>query len=924
MVRSKWKKALVVSLTWAGLAWAQQPTPSGPAAMSGPNTGQYFTVQEAGKPGQKCKVIKSWKTPDGKTAYQVQAVATGEMMTIVENGTVRTLPASTSGSGSRIQAVATRIFHWGSDRMPPTGTPMPPVEYVQTMPSTPSPVLRPIYPTTTTTATPQPAQLPTTSPTETAKPVMVSRPWPTQTTTYAPSVPRTTDSRIAQAQMDTSSGSSSSPSPATSASPAGSTIGATTSHKPSPSTSSVNQPTTTVPDNRFSLTPFIQPKAASQSTPTSQPAVTVQNRPPATPDKTAATSVPATQSSSPYNTPTPAITTSNTSRLPQISTWPPAAPVTPQRVVQVVPPKSDTTWPAPSTTATTSAAATKNTITSGQTAPAMPSSKPAIPLTTEAKPAATAASSGRQTAYPQPLPIPTTNVPAPSKMFTSMPTPAAPAPVAQVPGSSVPAYPSSSAPTPAPALTTANPPIPKYPAPSVPPSSAWSQFNSPSTTTATPYSKGFEVPKSTSTTLWSSTEAPATKTVATTPATTPASKTVTATPATTTTITPAPPTDWRQSWGKIDSSKIATSGNTAQPVPDSKPIPPRPILPQADTKHPDPLQTPEKFNPPPEQKPTAQKNDTRLFPVAATTSSAATVKPVATPAVVASSTTTLQPVATPAAPLAKANASTTLVPVPLGAQSVIQAGAPGPGEVRYVPVPMVTIPDVRHAPAPPMTNPAQVYGTSGNVASPSGYAQANAFTPRASSPVLAQTANAFGPMGPAMPSSPSPSMLAGTGTVASGGYTVASNYPANASVITAGYQGAGLPNQMTAAAYHPTGYQGSLPISALSPVQPTPDSLHQMEITLRDSLYPSQRELAAQAMATVDWHSHPTVVQQLTKAAKEDPAATVRATCVRCLANMNVNTGPVLTVVRGLKKDSDPRVRQEAERAVSILAAGEK
>ncbi len=97
-----------------------------------------------------------------------------------------------------------------------------------------------------------------------------------------------------------------------------------------------------------------------------------------------------------------------------------------------------------------------------------------------------------------------------------------------------------------------------------------------------------------------------------------------------------------------------------------------------------------------------------------------------------------------------------------------------------------------------------------------------------------------------------------------------------------------------------------------------------MVVALRDSLYPSQREWAAESMSTVDWRSHPQVVQALMTAAKEDPAATVRAGCVRCLANMNVNTVPVVTVVRGLRNDSDPRVRQEAERALSVLAAGEK
>src|SRR5438445_11780639 len=135
MVRSIWKRTLVTTFAWAGLAWAQQPIPSsGPAAKPGENTGQTFTVQEAGKTGQKCKVLKAWKTPDGKTAYQVQALDTGEMMTIIENGSVKDLPGVQAGNGSRVQAVATRIFHWGMERMPPPGTPVPPIEDCRRMP----------------------------------------------------------------------------------------------------------------------------------------------------------------------------------------------------------------------------------------------------------------------------------------------------------------------------------------------------------------------------------------------------------------------------------------------------------------------------------------------------------------------------------------------------------------------------------------------------------------------------------------------------------------------------------------------------------------------------------------------------------------------------------------------------------------------
>src|SRR5205823_5061004 len=111
MARSIWKRTLVTLFASAGLAWAQQPMASSdPRALPAQSTAQTFTVQEPGKVGQKCKVLKTWKTPDGKTAYQVQTANTGDMMTIVESGPVTNLPAS---GGSQVHAVATRIFHWG-------------------------------------------------------------------------------------------------------------------------------------------------------------------------------------------------------------------------------------------------------------------------------------------------------------------------------------------------------------------------------------------------------------------------------------------------------------------------------------------------------------------------------------------------------------------------------------------------------------------------------------------------------------------------------------------------------------------------------------------------------------------------------------------------------------------------------------------
>jgi hypothetical protein len=40
---------------------------------------------------QKCKVVQAWKTPEGQAADQVQALDTGEMMTIVTTGEATTL-----------------------------------------------------------------------------------------------------------------------------------------------------------------------------------------------------------------------------------------------------------------------------------------------------------------------------------------------------------------------------------------------------------------------------------------------------------------------------------------------------------------------------------------------------------------------------------------------------------------------------------------------------------------------------------------------------------------------------------------------------------------------------------------------------------------------------------------------------------------
>ncbi len=128
MVLSYWKKALVGVLASTGLALGQAPvsTPAQPAE-------RVITVREEGKPGQRCKVIKSWKTVEGNQAYQVQALETGEMITIVAQG-------APGGKG----AVNTTIYHWGIGKTtPPKEAPLPPAETVQAAPLTPPPAPTP-------------------------------------------------------------------------------------------------------------------------------------------------------------------------------------------------------------------------------------------------------------------------------------------------------------------------------------------------------------------------------------------------------------------------------------------------------------------------------------------------------------------------------------------------------------------------------------------------------------------------------------------------------------------------------------------------------------------------------------------------------------------------------------------------------------
>ena len=113
MVRSYWKGTLVLALGWPGLVWGQQPPRSAPVQAS-PNE-QFITLQEAGKPEQKCRVLRTWQDK-GNLVKEVQDLKTGEIMRIVEGGPVGGKPLLRPAP--RSPGMISRVFHLNRDAKP--------------------------------------------------------------------------------------------------------------------------------------------------------------------------------------------------------------------------------------------------------------------------------------------------------------------------------------------------------------------------------------------------------------------------------------------------------------------------------------------------------------------------------------------------------------------------------------------------------------------------------------------------------------------------------------------------------------------------------------------------------------------------------------------------------------------------------------
>jgi hypothetical protein len=281
-----------------------------------------------------------------------------------------------------------------------------------------------------------------------------------------------------------------------------------------------------------------------------------------------------------------------------------------------------------------------------------------------------------------------------------------------------------------------------------------------------------------------------------------------------------------------------------------------------------------------------------------------------------------------------------------GSRSVIEAGM-GPGQMVYVPVPLMTPPPLTNygRPMPPPTPPAAPQQAQRRQAPPE---EVNAFTtppePAPSGqPLPPEFVNAFAV--PPDESQPNPASPINAGMYAvsfSGrtfpGYTMGMNpymymyvaqpYPmAAASRFPWSYPRTPAPTSTTVAQASYRGDAAGKSNTVLErgpgalPKRPTgPDiNIAQMIDTLKNSLYPSHREWAANILTAVDWHKHPEVVTALVKAAREDPAATVRAACVRDLGKMNANTQGVIEVLQALTTDPAPQVVQEVGHTLALL-----
>lgn len=283
----------------------------------------------------------------------------------------------------------------------------------------------------------------------------------------------------------------------------------------------------------------------------------------------------------------------------------------------------------------------------------------------------------------------------------------------------------------------------------------------------------------------------------------------------------------------------------------------------------------------------------------------------------------------------------TRVPVaPPGTTSVLAANSGLKMPVKYVPYPVVTMPQPAHPPVPPAPQIPQpplpnMYGNAFTPPPapnqppvnypPQPPMRAGGYPPLPNPAQLAQmyammqmarSAPPGMPQMPQMPQMPMPGYAAQMYSgptppnmaalqqmgVAQAGYQPGYGYPA---------QAASIPNYANPAMDRP-----GLPVVHTAPQLPEQEAVYQLLTLIKTATAPSQREWAIYELAKYDWHRHPLLVNGLLSAAREDPAATVRLSCVNTLIRMQVSHDLIAPTLEGLRKDVDPRVQQAVNLAL--------
>jgi hypothetical protein len=311
----------------------------------------------------------------------------------------------------------------------------------------------------------------------------------------------------------------------------------------------------------------------------------------------------------------------------------------------------------------------------------------------------------------------------------------------------------------------------------------------------------------------------------------------------------------------------------------------------------------------------------------------------------------------PAAPTTSPLETVAVLPgdgaMPLGARSVLEASnGLNSGPVRYIPVPVVTVPEPKRPPLPPVPKMPEapqlnVYVNAFTPPDATAVAQrmppVNAFTSGGMPPEQMSMGMAPGnpphpgmmpaqarmPQGyPPMPPSPYQGMIPPPGMMPVNYLPGQVNMPRNYSgpMPPDPFRSNPMPPQMPGAMPMPTSHVNPAMDRRMPAMQMTADeaammqAIQEMLAVMQTSIYPSQREWAANNLATFDAKAYPIVVETLTTAARSDPAGTVRAACIYGLSRMKVDTAAVRITLEQLKADRDPRVRQEAEQAIARMA----